>query len=70
MPNKQHKHTLFDYILTRMYTCNLILIFYDHEIDHRKLSVKLSGFIIRYCNVIKYNSILVIRHPDNGHRGY
>ena len=54
MPTKQHKHTLFFYILTRMYTYNIILIFYGHENDHRKLSAKLSGFIIHCCTVIKY----------------
>jgi len=54
MPTKQHKHTLFDYTLTRMYTYNIILIFYDHEIDHRKLSVTLSGFYhtLLYCYCI------------------
>lgn len=51
---KQLRHTVFYCILTRMWTYNMILMFYDHEIHHRKLSVTLSGFIFHFCTITGY----------------
>jgi len=51
---KQHRHTIFYCILTRMRTYNMILMFYDHEIHHRKLSVTLSGFMLHFYTITVY----------------
>jgi len=44
-------------------------MFYDPEIRRSKLSAILSGLSYIFVTSFYINSILVIRHPDDGHEG-
>jgi hypothetical protein len=52
-----------------MQTYNIISVFYNCEICHRKLNVTLSGFIMHFILLWYIDCILVARQPGNGHGG-
>lgn len=56
-------------MVTKLQNYIMNVIFYDHEIHQRKLSVTMSGFITHFVILLYAKCILVIRHPDDRHRG-